>query len=270
MCDIAKVSKSGYYKWLNRKYKLKYEKDLLLIYAIFLLKNKKAGYRTIKMNLERYLRIKMNHKKIIKLMKILNIQGRVRKSNPYKNKIIEMQKARICNDLVERNFKEKNPFEVLSCDITYLKYGNNYAYLSAMIDVKTNEIVSYQLSKSLDAEFVINTITEGIEKVPKNKKEKLIIHSDRGIHYTCKKTQEIINSYGIRQSMSRAGTPLDNAVIEGFFGHLKDELDYKKCKSFSELSFLIDEYMYNYNYNRPQWNKLKMTPIEYRNFLLAS
>jgi transposase InsO family protein len=270
MCNISKVSKSGYYKWLKRKQKLKQEQDLLLIYAIFLLKNKKAGFRTIKMNLKRYLGITMNHKKIIKLMKILNIQGRIRKANPYKKKMLEIQEKRIVENIVDGNFKNRNPFEVLSCDITYLKYHNQFAYLSTMIDVKTNEVISYKLSKNLNVEFVIETIKNGLSNVPKEKMNNLIIHSDRGIQYSCKTTRTLLNEYKITQSMSKSGTPLDNAVIESFFGHLKDEVDYKKCKTFSELSLLIDNYMYNYNYNRPQWTKQKMTPIEYRNYLLAS
>ena len=74
----------------------------------------------------------------------------------------------------------------------------------------------------------------------------------------------------LRQSMSAPATPRDNAPIESFFGHMKDELDYKKCKTFEELSALVDDYMYNYNYTRKQWSKNKMTPIEYKNFLLVS
>ena len=70
--------------------------------------------------------------------------------------------------------------------------------------------------------------------------------------------------------MSAPATPRDNAPIESFFGHLKDEIDYKKCKTFDEVSEIIDDYMYNYNYTRKQWSKMKMKPIEYKNYLLAS
>jgi transposase InsO family protein len=72
------------------------------------------------------------------------------------------------------------------------------------------------------------------------------------------------------QSMSAPASPLDNAPIESFFGHMKDYLDYKKCKTFEELAEKVDEYMYYYNNERKQWSKKKMTPIEYREYLLAS
>ena len=69
--------------------------------------------------------------------------------------------------------------------------------------------------------------------------------------------------------MSRKGNCIDNAPIESFFGHLKDDVDYKKCKTFEELYSLIAEYMEYYNNDRQQWNLKKMTPVQYRNHLLT-
>ena len=71
------------------------------------------------------------------------------------------------------------------------------------------------------------------------------------------------------QSMSGKGSCIDNAPIESLFGHLKDELDYKFCKTFEELRLVITEYMRYYNHERNQWERKKMTPVEYRNHLLA-
>lgn len=71
------------------------------------------------------------------------------------------------------------------------------------------------------------------------------------------------------QSMSGKGDCIDNAPIESFFGHLKDELDYQSCISFDDLRLAINEYMTYYNYERKQWTRNKMTPVQYRNHLLA-
>ena len=136
-----------------------------------------------------------------------------------------------------------------------------------MLDVKTSEVISYSLSDNLQMGFVLDTINSGIKKYPA---DNLIIHSDRGVHYTNNVYQMFLKENNVQQSMSAPATPRDNAPIESFFGHMKDELDYKKCKSFDELSVLVDDYMYNYNYTRKQWSKNKMTPIEYKNFLLVS
>ena len=68
--------------------------------------------------------------------------------------------------------------------------------------------------------------------------------------------------------MSRRGNSVDNAIIETFFGHMKDEIDFKEIYSFSELERVIKEYMIYFNNNRPQWDKKKMTPVQFREYLL--
>ena len=75
---------------------------------------------------------------------------------------------------------------------------------------------------------------------------------------------------GITPSMSRKGNCLDNAPMESFFGHMKDEVDYKQATSFAELKSIIRDYIHYYNYNRYQWTRKKMTPVQYRNHLLAA
>jgi putative transposase len=108
----------------------------------------------------------------------------------------------------------------------------------------------------------------------KNKKVKLspdaLIHSDQGSHYTRPRNQKLLKHYCLGQSMSRRGNCWDNAPQESFFGHLKDEVDYQACKTLDELKAKIIHYMVYYNNYRYQWNLKKMTPIQYRNHLLAA
>lgn len=267
LCKIARVSKSGYYKWWKNADKIKDETDVLLIAEMFFKSKQKAGFRTIKMKLLTEYGIIMNHKKIIRIMKKYGMTTKIRRANPYKYAAKIRNENLVCPNLVNRRFKEQEPNSIYATDITYLKYSNNTAFLSVMLDVKTSEVISYSLSENLQMGFVLDTITNGIKKYPvKN----LIIHTDRGIHYTNNVFQLLLRKNNIFQSMSAPATPRDNAPIESFFGHMKDELDYKKCKIFEELSAMIDDYMYNYNYTRKQWSKNKMTPIEYRNYLLVS
>lgn len=96
-----------------------------------------------------------------------------------------------------------------------------------------------------------------------------ILHSDQWFHYTHPEYQRLLKENGILQSMSRKGNCLDNAPTESFFWHMKDELELKKIWSFKELEKNIDKYIYYYNNHRPQRNKQKMTPVQYRNHLLA-
>ncbi len=87
-----------------------------------------------------------------------------------------------------------------------------------------------------------------------------MIHSDQGFHYTHPEYQSRVKEMGLLQSMSRRGNCLDNAPMESFFGHMKDEVPYKQANSMAELKYLIDDYMDHYNNRRKQWTLKKMTP----------
>lgn len=96
------------------------------------------------------------------------------------------------------------------------------------------------------------------------------IHSDQGVHYTSPKFQHLLKKYKLGQSMSRRENCWDNAPQESFFGHLKDEVAYKNCIKLDELQISIDNYIDYYNNYRCQWNLKKLTPVQYRNQLLAA
>ena len=159
------------------------------------------------------------------------------------------------------------------CKYRRIKFENKdkktIAYLCVLLDVKTTEVISYALSQTMTKELALGTIESGIEKIKRNKYS-TIIHSDRGSQFTSKDYRDLLLEHGLTQSMSAPASPRDNAVIESFFGHLKDEICLKGLKTFEQVIQVIDDYMYYYNNERRQWNKSKMTPVEYRKFLLAS
>ncbi len=97
-----------------------------------------------------------------------------------------------------------------------------------------------------------------------------LIHSDQGTHYTHPEYQQRVKEMGLLQSMSRRGNCLDNAPIESFFGHFKDEVDYKQAESLAELHTIVMDYMNHYNYTRKQWSLKKMAPATYRSHLIAA
>ena len=143
MCEIAKVSKSGYYKWLNNRNKISIQKILEIIYIkeIFSRKDRVYGIRTIKMKLEQDYGIVMNRKKIVRIMKENNLITKTRKQKPYsKQKVSEEQL--VSENIVSRNFKNRTALEAFGIDITYLKYNNKFAYLCVLQDMKTTEIIS--------------------------------------------------------------------------------------------------------------------------------
>ena len=91
-----------------------------------------------------------------------------------------------------------------------------------------------------------------------------------GFHYTNPEYIKEIKNLNMTQSISRKGNCIDNAPVESFFGHFKDDVDYKECNTFTELNFLIEKYIEYYNNARYQWDLKKMTPVAYRNHLLET
>lgn len=267
LCKIACVSRSGYYKWLKRS---KDKKDCGLkdkITYIYENSKKVYGYRRIKAALERDFKININHKKIRRLMKDLNIKSVIRRK---KFKYINPKNMDIQNvepNVLNRNFNTDKLDQKWVTDITYLYYGkdNSKAYLSALMDLHNNEIVAYRLSTSLDITFVEDMLKDAFSKEKGHDLSNLIIHSDQGCHYKSRSYKKILQTNTITQSMSRKGNCYDNACIESFFSHLKTELIYQHYYSSKEELFnSIDEYIEWYNKYRIQSILNNRTPFEVR------
>ncbi len=264
LCGIAKASKSGYYQWL--KYADQTPKDYddyLLVKEIFEDGKSKYGWRQVRMHLERKKKAVMNHKKIIRIMRKYNLAAKIRRRNPYKAIMEKTAEHRTFENKLDRNFNQIIPHKFFCTDITYLFYNNRVAYLSVVKDIATGEIVAWHALQHITMELVLGTINQ-IEKY-----KDALIHSDQGFHYTNPEYIKEVELSDMVQSMSRKGNCIDNAPIESFFGHLKDDVDYKNCKTFEDLYLLIENYIRYYNNERAQWDLNKMTPVEYRDHLLA-
>ncbi|HLQ87873.1 MAG TPA: IS3 family transposase, partial [Enterococcus sp.] len=249
LCDIAQVSRSGYYAWLkNEEKRNEREKrdraDFEIILEAYQHRGYDKGSRGIHMRLLQT-GILMNRKKIQRLMNKYNLVCPIRKANPYKRIAKAKHENTIKPNHIERQFKAYGPKVVLLTDITYLYFGRGQkAYLSAIKDAYTNQILSYVASESLEVDFVLKTIEQLIENHPIPKNQKTLIHSDQGIHYTSMKFQSLLNDKELRQSMSRRGNCWDNAPQESFFGHMKDDMkNLNHLNTFSELQIKIDDYM---------------------------
>ncbi|WP_339280636.1 IS3 family transposase [Lysinibacillus sp. FSL P2-0066] len=275
LCTVAHVSRSGYYAWLRNteKHAIRenndYE-DYLFLKCIYDAFKGKVGYRGLYMKVCELLENPMNPKKIRRLMRKYNFFAKVRRANPYKNIAKATQEHKTLPNRLNREFTQDEPEKVFLTDITYLKYRGKTAYLSCVNDVATREIVAYELSQTLKMSIVYNTLAKLEEKLGNNIHPEAMIHSDQGFHYTHPEFQKRVKQMNLKQSMSRRGNCIDNAPMESFFGHMKDEMDYKEVHTFEELKQLVNQYMIFYNASRRQWNLKKMTPAEYRSHLIAA
>lgn len=263
----AQVSRSGFYKYLNRiktpnNRELNERADFELILIAYNHRGYKKGSRTIFMLLLRNGN-PMSRNKIRRLMKKYGLFCPIRKPNPYKQMAKNLDEHAIVPNYVDRNFKKNGPRYVILTDITYIFYGNcKKCYISVMKDAYTNEVLSFATSESLAEDFVLETVEMLIllhkEEIPQN----ALVHSDQGIHYKAYSFKELLNNYELRQSMSRKANCWDNAPQESFFVHMKDEIDISNCSTFEQIKMIIIDYM-DYNNERPQWNLAYLTPAEY-------
>ena len=166
-------------------------------------------------------------------------------------------------NLIHRDFHATAPNQKWTTDITEFSIFGQKVYLSPVLDMFNGEIVSYNISDRPHLGQVMDMLDKAFAKIPSG--TGLIFHSDQGWQYQHKIYQQRLSEMGIRQSMSRKGNCLDNAVIENFFGLLKSELLYlRKFRDINEFRDELEKYIYYYNNCRIK-SKLKgLSPVQYR------
>lgn len=265
LCKAAGVSRGGFYYWLNKEEPCPdkvFEEEL--IEDVFRAKLGKTGARGIRMILNRSFWITMNLKKVRRVMKERDLVCKIRRKNKYNSQPKSSPNKEIPN-LLDQQFDSFVPGEALSSDITMISYGKDLrAYLSATKDIGGKDIVHFNVSKNVTMPIVMKGLAEYLDTIPLEARKNLIIHTDQGGHYTSPIYRNLLKEKQVIQSMSRRGNCLDNAPIESFFGHLKDEVDLKNIKTYEELEKEIDLYMKYYNNSRPQWALNGKTPAEHR------
>jgi len=195
---------------------------------------------------------------------------KIRSRNPYKNIAKKTQEHQTCENKLNRQFEQSVPLKVFCTDITYLFFSHHLAYLSVIKDICSGEIVAWKSSPHIDMDLVLKTVEVMKNNVdlPISSFDNIMIHSDQGFHYTNPQYIKVVKDLNMVQSMSRKGNCIDNAPMKSFFGHFKDDVDYKECRTYEELEVLIRDYIEYYNNERYQWDLKKMTPVQYRNHLL--
>jgi len=274
LCALAGVSRSGYYNWLKHPYPVcrsKEEQDALdyrLIREAYDFRGYAKGVMGIHMRLL-HVGIRMNHKKIRRLMHKYGLSCPIRKANPYRRMAKAMKTNAVADNQLQRRFKAFGARSVFLTDITYIPFRRRFVYLSVIMDAYTEQVMSYELSESLEVDFVLSTVRKLLQDHGASIDATAMIHSDQGCHYTSTSFRKLISDTGLRQSMSRRGNCWDNAPQESFFGHMKDELGIKvrNWHSFQDIQSTIDDWMDYYNNDRYKAGLGKLSPNEFYRYL---
>ena len=263
MCKFFGVSRAAYYTWLKHLEQADPAAERKqLIQEAYEKSHKIYGYRRITLWLRKNKEACINHKAVLRLMNKLNIHSVARKRKIYK-KITELGTYHRYENVLNREFIASHPNQKWVTDITYIDTQQGWCYLSIIKDLYDGFIVAH----GCDLNNSIGLVTRTVHQAKQKEKvtEELILHSDQGTQYTSQAYHDVLTQeYHITPSMSRRGNCWDNAPVENFFGHLKEEyLRQFKKTTFKETEQLIDEYIYFYNYERIQL-KTRQTPYETR------
>lgn len=271
LCQIYGVSRSGYYKWQNRKGQLnRYELTQKMLEPYILdihAHNPLMGYRQIRDKLKLEYGIVLCDLTVWKLMKQLKIQGYSRRSKK-PDCSGGMEHVRYSN-VLGRNFKADAPMQKIVTDVTYIKYRGKWYYLAAYLDMYNNEILEWELSNTFDNFLVMKPARRLLEKA-KSTEHQVLLHSDQGVQYSSAGYCNLLKEYNVIQSMSRAGNPHDNAVMESFWGRFKDTLRIQfRYWEQDDLHEVVAQVIHYFNYFRPVRKLNGKPPVLFRTELVA-
>ena len=263
MLDAIGLSRSTYYYELSKTDKVS-ERNADLsseIIVIFNENKKRYGVRRVhKELLNRGFRV--NHKRVQRIMNQLTLFGKCPKEkyHSYKGDV-----GKVADNIINRDFNTEKPLQKWTTDVSQFNLPWGKCYLSPILDMNSNEIISYNLSLHPDMAQIKDMLKKAFERFPSVKG--LVMHSDQGWQYQHEFYRNELQKHGIIQSMSRKGNCYDNCIMETFFGRLKNEMFYgfeKDYPSFESFANAIAEYIDYYNNKRIQAKTKWMPPSKFR------
>jgi putative transposase len=262
MCAFFGVSRAAYYQWLKRVSQPDRDQArMVLVQEAYEKSHHVYGYRRIALWICKHKGIYMNHKAVLRLMNKLHIHSVARRRKVFIPRT-QLDTYHRYPNILQRDFQASQPNQKWVTDVTYFRTQQGWGYLSIIQDLFDGFIVAHQFGRQNSRALVLNTLKQA--KQNEKVTDGLILHSDQGHQYTSQAYFVLMREYPITPSMSRRANCWDNAPMENFFGHLKEEaLRHVRNPTFEEARSLIDDYVHFYNY---EWIQLKtrQTPFETR------
>jgi len=265
MCHVLRVSLSGYYRWRKAPMSLRAlmnEKLKYRIRELFAEHNGMAGSPMITADLHdnsEYANV--SRPRVARLMRDMGL--RCRSVKKFIATTDSKHNKPVAANILDRNFTASKPNTAWVSDITYLKVGQKWHYLTVFIDLFSRKVVGWDLSDSLERFSTIRALHKAI--MNRNPKEGLLIHSDRGVQYASTDFRSILEGRKFVQSMSRKGNCWDNAVAESFFHNIKTGLIYhSRFKNMIEAEQALFNYIeVYYNRRRKHSTNNQKSPAQY-------
>lgn len=259
LCKVFKVNRSSYYDSLQKSRKaIQDEKDITRIKELHQ-KDPSYGYRRMA------LATGFSENKAYRLMKKAGLKSVIRRKKRNMYSPASRERGIIVDNIVDRNFSTNKPLKKLHCDISYVKTDSNVVrYLCSIVDAFNQEIIAFNVTNDLSVKSILTTLDSLKEKLPDSRLDEILLHTDRGTHFTSEAWHKKIRELAITPSMSAKACPADNAPIESFFSTYKTEcIRLYKPKNAREIEYLTEKWIDYYNNSRIAL-RLGTSPVNYR------
>lgn len=206
-------------------------------------------------------------KTVLKLMRSLRLLCKIRRKKRYNS--YKGAQGTVATNLLDRQFESDAPNRKWVTDVTEFRVGERKLYLSPVMDLFDRQVISYSIRSSPNLELTNSSLRQALATLQAGQEP--LVHSDQGFQYQHPSWGRLLRTAGATQSMSRKANCYDNAVMENFFGHLKEELfHHARFLSTDALTTALHDYIHWYNTERISTKLKGLSPVQYRAQALAA
>lgn len=266
LCELFGVSRSGYYKWKKRgqapnQYQLSQQildREILLLHK----EHPSSGYRALNARLRTKTGWIVCDLSVLRAMQRLHIQAKTRRTRP--SPAVGTENSKFPN-ILNRQFRAEQPLTRIVTDITQFGYQKQIYHFVCYLDLFNNEILEWNVRRDETMQLILPPLRRLLQRKRMSNDCPMLLHSDQGSQYSSAGFHSLLKLYNVTQSMSRAGTPHDNAVMESVFGWFKEFLraEYLNCSN-EPIQQLLEKAVFEFNHFRPSFKLHYQSPVQFR------
>jgi putative transposase len=266
LLDVARLARSTFFYHQARLTRPDPQAELKsTITEVFEL-NRRRGHRGIHREL-RNRGWRVAKKTVLKLMRELGLVCPIRRRRRYNS--YRGETGKVAENLLNRDFTAGAPNQKWVTDVTEFTVADRKIYLSPVMDLFDRQIIAYSISSSPNLELTNSSLREALARLEPGQQP--LVHSDQGFQYQHVSWRQLLADAGARQSMSRKANCHDNAVIESFFGHVKEEIfHHTRYLSVEAFTTALHDYITWFNTARGHTRCEGLSPVQYRAQALAA
>ena len=266
LCELFGVSRSGYYKWRNRKAGLNrwqlaqqlLDKEISELHK----EHPSSGYRALNARLRRKTGWVVCDLSVLRSMQRLHIRAKTRKNRPAPTVGTENTKF---PNILNRQFTAAQPLSRIVTDITHFYYRKQHYFFICYLDLFNNEILEWNVRTDETMQLVLPPLRRLLQRKRTSNDCPMLLHSDQGSQYSSAGFHSLLKLYNVTQSMSRAGTPHDNAVMESVFGWFKEFLRAEYLNRSDEpIQQILEKAVFEFNHFRPAYKLHYKSPVQFK------